>query len=644
MSIAEENFMIEKEVIEFLSKVPPFQFLEEKDLNMVASGVSFEFYPKGTIILRQDGPASEYLRVIKRGGVKVFLRTGENEEVVIDYRGEGESFGLLSLVGGDRSRANVIATEDTICYLIKKEVILRLLDTNADFTEYFLKSFFNKFIDKVYGEMRNKSLLYTGGDKILFTTTLGDLITKPPVTAPQDITIREAAEMMSSNRISSLVLVDPDGNVPVGIVTDRDLRDKVVARARDVSEPVSNIMSRSLIKAESKDYCFEALLKMVRYNIHHLIVVEKGRLKGLITNHDLMMLQGISPLSITREIEGQNNVDGIVPVSEKTGRIIELLLREGARAINITRVITEINDRIVKRLLEIIEERLGPPPLNYCWIVFGSEGRKEQTFKTDQDNAIIYDDPKDESEAEKARSYFSKLGLYMKDALIRCGFPPCPADYMASNPKWCQPLSVWKDYFSKWISQPTPEAILFSLIFFDFRPIYGHLTLAEKLRSFLVHRTKNQNIFLATMASVITKNRPPLGLFGSFVVEKKGEHKNQLNIKQNGIGIIVDSVRLFALEKGVTVTSTVERLRELREKHPVVDEYGEEVEQAFEFLMLLRLHHQFEQLRSGKEPDNFINPESLSVLERNTLKESFRLLSRIHDFIIDQYRPGMVGQ
>lgn len=633
-----------EETVEFLRKVPPFQFLDESTLNEVASSVSLELYPKGTVILRQDGPPSEYLRIIKKGAIKVFLKTAENEEVIIDYRGEGESFGLLSLVGGDRSRANVVATEDTICYLVRKDVILKLLDTNADFTEYFLKSFFNKFIDKVYGEMRNKSLLYTGGDKILFTTMLGDLITKSVITASQNITIREAAEIMSNNRISSLVLVDPDGNVPVGIVTDRDLRDKVVARSRDFNEPISNIMSRSLIKADAKDYCFEALLKMVRYNIHHLVVVDRGRLKGVITNHDLMMLQGTSPISVAREIEAQNTVDGIVPISERTNRIIELLLREGARAINITRVITEINDRIVKRLLEITEERLGPPPLSYCWIVFGSEGRKEQTFKTDQDNAIIYDDPRNEVEAEKARSYFKKLGLYVKDALVKCGFPPCPADYMASNPKWCQPLTVWKEYFSRWITQPTPEAILFSLIFFDFRPIYGNLLLAEKLRAFLTHRIRNQNIFLATMAGVITKNRPPLGFFGSFVVEKKGEHKNELNIKHNGIGIIVDAVRLFSLEKAVTVTSTVERIRELKEKHPVIGEYGEEIEQAFEFLMLLRLHHQFEQICLGKELDNFVNPEKLTILERNTLKESFRLLSKIHDFITEQYRPGMVGQ
>lgn len=633
-----------EEVIDFLKKVPPFQFLDNDTLKDIASAVKMELHPNGSIILQQDGPPSEHLRIIKKGGVKVFMSTAEGDEVVIDYRGEGESFGLLSLVGGDKSRANVVATEDTICYLIDKPTIFKLIDTNAAFTEFFLKSFFNKFIDRTYAEMREKSLLYSGGDKILFTTPLGELITKDVITASQEITIREAADIMCRNKISSLVLVDPVDNVPVGIVTDRDLRDKVVAKGRSVDDNVSSIMSISLIKSEASDYCFEALLKMIHYNIHHLLVVDKGKLKGIITNHDLMMLQGISPLSIVREIDGQQSIEGLIPASKKVNRIIDLLMREGAKASNIIRIITEINDRLLRKILELTEARLGPPPLSYCWIVFGSEGRKEQTFKTDQDNAIIYDDPKTDEQAERARIYFSNFALYMRDALIKCGFPACPADYMASNPKWCQPLKVWKDYFSKWIKQPTPEAVLSSLIFFDFRPVSGNVTLAQKLRSYLMHTIKNQNIFFASMAGVILKNRPPLGFFGTFVVEKKGDHKNTLNIKENGIGIIVDAARLFSLEKGVSSTSTIERLRELKDRHPVIKEYGDELEQAFEFLMLLRLRHQYEQIHSNVEPDNFINPDNLTSLERNTLKESFKLLSRIHDSVAEQYRPGMVRQ
>ncbi len=637
------HIMIIEDVIDFLKKVPPFQSLADAELKRIAEGISMEFYPKGLTILHQDGPPSEYLRIIKKGGVKVFIKSGDEEEVVIDYRSEGDAFGFLSLVGGDRSRANVVAVEDTIAYLINRKTITGLLDSNSAFTEFFLKSFLNKYIDKTYKEMHNKSLLYGGGDKLLFTTPVGELATKDVLTASQDITIKEAAGIMSEKRISSLVLVDTEG-VPAGIVTDRDLRDKIVSKGRDIKDKVSSIMSVSLIKAEAREYCFEALLKMIRYDIHHLIVVDEGRLKGIITNHDLMMLQGTSPISIAREIESQQTIEGLVPPSRKINTMISILLKEGAKASNITRIITEINDRLIRNILEIAERKYGSPPVDYCWVVFGSEGRKEQTFKTDQDNAIIYDNPELEKDEIEIRKYFSEFTHFVRDALVACGFPMCPADFMASNARWCQSLNVWKEYFSKWISNPTPEALLMSLIFFDFRPIHGNLKLAEDLRSHLGQHLKNQNIFFARMAGVITKNRPPLGFFRSFIVEKSGEHKDALNLKLRGIGPVVDLARLFALERGVHETSTLERIKALKDKHPVISELGSELEQAFEFISLLRVHHQIEQIEESVPPDNFINPEKLSNLEKKSLKESFQLILKVQDAIIEIYRAGMVNQ
>jgi CBS domain-containing protein len=630
--------VITEDVIEFLKNVPPFQFLDEKALRDIAANVSMEFNPTGTTILHQDGPPSEYLRIIKKGGVKVFIKPDKGEEVLIDYRSEGDSFGLLSLVSGDKSRATVIAIEDTTCYLMSKAEILKLVDSNVAFTEFFLKSFLNKFIDKTYQEMHNKSLLYGGGDKLLFTTIVGEVATKKVMTAPQEITIKEAAEMMSQNRNSSLVLVDGEG-VPTGIVTDRDLRDKVVSKGRPVTDGISNIMSVSLIKSDARDYCFEALLKMIRYNVHHLLVVDEGRLKGIVTNHDLMMLQGNSPISLARDIESQQTIEGLVPAAKKTNEIIGLLLKEGARATNISRIITEINDRLLRKILEIAEMEFGRPPLRYCWIAYGSEGRKEQTFRTDQDNAIIYEDPLTDGEEAEARTYFTVFSTYVRDSLLKCGFPRCPSNYMASNPEWRQPLKVWKKYFSTWVYTPTPDAVLKSIKFFYFRPIYGDFSLAESLRDSLKSLLDGQMIFLGYMANMIIKNTPPVGFFKSFIVEKGGEHKDELNLKVKGIAPLVDMARLFSLEKGIKETSTIERLSSLREKHTIVNEFADEIEHAFEFIMLLRIQHQFEQIESGKEPNNFINPNRLSNLEKKTMKESFNLIARLQDIIIERYKP-----
>ncbi len=630
--------VITEDLIEFLKNVPPFQFLDEKLLHSVAMSVSMEYYPKGATILHQDGPPSEYLRIIKKGAVKVFIVPEKGEEVLIDYRSEGESFGLLSLVGGDKSRATVVAVEDTICYLFGKSAVLRLVDAHPSFTEYFFKSFLNKYIDKTYKEMHNKSLLFGGGDKPLFTTPVGEIASKKVVSALQEISIREGAELMAQNRMSSLVLVDRDG-VPTGIVTDRDLRDKVVSKGRPVTESISSIMSVSLIKTEARDYCFEALLKMIRYNIHHLLVIDEGKLRGIVTNHDLMMMQGTSPISLVREIESQLTVEGLVPAAKKTNELIGLLLKEGARASNITRIITEINDRLLRKILEFAEKEFGKPPVKYCWIIFGSEGRKEQTFRTDQDNAIIYEDPATEAEDATCRTYFTVFSAFVRDSLLKCGFPRCPANYMASNPEWCQPLKQWKKYFATWVYTPTPDAVMKSLIFFDFRPIYGEFSLAESLRDSLTSLLEGQMIFLGYMANMIIKNTPPVGFFKSFTVEKSGEHKNELNMKVKGIAPIVDMARLFSLEKGVRETSTIERLSTLKDKHTIVKEFADELEHAFEFIMLMRIQHQFEQMEAGKEPNNFINPNSLSNLEKKMMKESFNLTTRLQSIIIERYKP-----
>lgn len=624
----------------FFRAVPPFQFLDEKTLAKVARGAYQEYYPKGATVLKEGGPASGYLNVIKKGGVKVFIRSDDGREVVMDYRGEGESFGFISLITGDRSRANVVTVEDTICYQIDRATVLALMDEAPSFSEYYVKSFLIKSIDKTYKDMHKRTLLYGGGEKLLFTTPVGKIISKAVVTGNISMSIRDAARLMAENNISSLVLLDEEGG-PAGIITDRDLRAKVVARGRDVDGPAGDVMSATLVRADASEYCFEALLKMIRYGIHHLLVVKDGRLAGVVTNHDFMLLQGNSPVTLVRDIESRQTIEELSAVSAKTSGIVSLLLKEDARAGSITRIITEINDRLVRQAIEITMRKHGTPPVPFCWIAYGSEGRKEQTFKTDQDNGIIYADPATPAQAEAAKEYFAAFSADMSEALARCGFPPCPAGYMASNPKWRKPLKEWKETFMRWIYNPTPDAVLSSLIFFDFRAVHGVTRLADELRDSLASMLADQEVFLGFMAGAIVKNRPPVGFFKTFVVEKSGEHKDMLNLKIKGVAPLVDAVRLFALEKGLRETSTLERINALKGVHTIAADYSEEMAHAFEFITLLRVHHQFMQIESGVKPDNFINPNTLSGLERRTLKEAFDLTSEIQGTIIERYKRNI---
>lgn len=634
--------MLTLEPVAFLQGIPPFQLLDRPTLESFAASISLEYYPKGFAILTQGGPASDCLQVVRTGSAKVSMRSSDSDEIVIDYRSEGDAIGFLSLYSGDRSRTDVTAVEDTTCYLLPREPFLALLEAHPEVREYFHRTFLAKYMDKAFTDMRSRSQLFDSGEKLLFTTAVGDLLTHPVVTAPRELSIGDAARLMSHHGISSLVLVDGE-SVPIGIITDRDLRDKVAARGRDTAEPVSNIMSTSLIKADAADYCFEALLTMLRHNIHHLLIVDQGRLRGIVTNHDLLILQGTSPISVVREIEGQTDIEGLVQAAAKVTNIVGLLIKDGAHAGNITRIITEVNDRLVRKVIEFALRQLGPAPLPWCWLSFGSEGRREQAFRTDQDNALVYADPGTPEEEQDARDWFPRFARFMKEGLERCGFALCPANYMADNPRWNQPLAAWRELFSRWISNPGPEALLQAAILFDFRGLAGNLSLADELRGCLTRSLRNKSVFFARLAGTVTQHRPPLGFLGGFSVDSTGKRKDKIDLKINALGPIVNIARLCALEAGIPETGTLDRLAALRSSHPLISRYGEELGHAFEFLSLLRIQHQFEQMRAGDPIDNFIDPRTLSTSEKKSLKDSFRLISRVQDLIIEQYRAGLVG-
>ena len=299
-----------------------------------------------------------------------------------------------------------------------------------------------------------------------------------------------------------------------------------------------------------------------------------------------------------------------------------------------------MNDRIERKVLDLAERTLGPPPVPYCWIVYGSAGRKEQTFITDQDNGVLYADAGEEAAARDAHDFFTRFADFAVNSFRRCGYALCPGDFMATNPRWRQPYSVWRSSFHQWIHAPTDEAIHYAMNLFDFRGLHGDLRLASDLRSHLGRSLQGQNMFLKAVANLAVDYRPPFGLFGSLLTERDGIHVNQLDLKTHCLTPLINIVRLFSFECGVAEVSTAERLAELRSVHPVVQTLGGDLEYAWEFLSLLRIRHQLEQIAAGNTPDNFINPKHLSSLEQRNLKEICRMLLRTLDDIEKKYNIG----
>ncbi|HHK60765.1 MAG TPA: histidine kinase, partial [Desulfobacterales bacterium] len=340
---------------------------------------------------------------------------------------------------------------------------------------------------------------------------------------------------------------------------------------------------------------------------------------------------GSSPYYLFKEINKQPQIKDLYPLAGKTVEVVRHLLKEGAQAGNITRMISIINDEIVKRLLILLEEELGPPPLPYCWLLLGSEGRREQTFRTDQDNALVYADPPDEETARRAAAYFERFAKAAIDHLVACGYPLCPGEIMASNPKWRQPLAVWKQYFDRWIMTPEAEQILHATIFFDFRPRHGAFALADDLRRYLLSRIRRQEIFLLHLARECLTSKAPLSFFKNFIVEKDGAYRNRLDIKHRGIAPFVNFARVLALKHGVKETNTLARLKILAEEGQISNDLATQARHAYEFQMYLRIVHQLQQIDDGEEPDNYIDPSQLSDLEKRTLKEAFSTIERLQE-------------
>lgn len=470
---------------------------------------------------------------------------------------------------------------------------------------------------------------------------VSDVLTRPLVSCSPEATVSAAAALMAAADTGSIVVLD-DAGAPVGIMTDSDLRRRVVARELPLSTPVRAVMSSPVITVPPATLFFEAIGLMLEHRIHHLVVIERGRARGVIADSDLVAVLSSGPLWLERRINRATSVEELAQARMAFPEMLALLQRAGIRAYDLGRITAELTDRVVRRALEYAQAELGPAPVPFCWLALGSEGRREQTFHTDQDHGLVYADPAPEDSEESAR-YFLTLAERVVGILVRCGIPPCRGGAMASNPRWNRPLATWRAYFSDWIERPEPGALLDASIFFDLRPVAGELELGSALREHITSRAPIARRFLTLLALAVQEDRPPLGFFRHLVVEHTGEHRGELNIKRGGLLPIVNLARLYALRDAVPVTNTFERLRALSERGSLTDETATELANAYEFMLQLRLRAQLEQHARGVEPGNFIAPRRLTHSERVLLKEYFHTIALAQDEVQREFSTYLLA-
>jgi len=465
---------------------------------------------------------------------------------------------------------------------------------------------------------------------------LAAVVRRDPVTVPLDATVRRALECMEARHVRAAVVTDPGGRVPVGTFTLEDLVRRVVLPGGDLLQPVASVMTGGPVCLSPSATAHHAALTMARSGVGAVVVVDAaGLLIGFVTQDDLFGQRRGGVEALGAEIQAASGLPALVQVAEKIRALADGLLVRGLGSEAVTQTLSTLNDLLTIRLVELAADRFELPPVPFCWLAFGSEGRLEQTFATDQDNGLVFE--ADGADAEAVRRAFLPFARAVAEALDACGFPLCRGQVMASNPRWCLSLEEWKRAFAGWIREPAPEALLNATIFFDFRPIHGAESLAARLREWLLAAAAERPIFLRFMAANALACRPPLGTLRTFAVERAGPYRHTLDLKEHGSRLFVDAARVLALAGGVGHSNTAERLRGVVAAGRLGEEGGAAMLDAFFFIHRLRLR---QQRRAGVASPlvNRIDPRRLNELERHVLEEALKQARRLQAILAVEYQ------
>lgn len=609
--------VIEAATLDLLRRHAPFDRMDQDSLAFLAGRLKLAYYAQGRVILEPRHGAVRTLYIIQRGLVRGDLSTQSLPQPGELEFGEGECFPLGAVAESRPTAYTYTAAEDTFCYETGAEVVAELMRRSPEF-HAFHTQYANSLLQRSYEALQSDYAQLSVSQQPLHTS-LRELIRRDPLSCAPGESLQSALQLMQRAKTGSIVVVSPDA-VPLGIFTERDLLKRTAAGDLDLARPIGSYMTVAPRSLPATASGAEAAMLMVKWGIRHVLVVEEGRLAGVVAERDLFALSRLSMRAIADSIDVAQDFKDLKTAAAGMRRLERNMLAQGVGTENLTQLIATLNDKLTCRAIELQAAWHDLSGIDWCWIALGSEGRLEQTFATDQDNGIIFRDPRPAAEVRERLLPFAQAVNQILDA---CGFPLCKGNIMAGNPAWCLSQAEWQSKFSGWIRNPEPKALLNSSIFFDFRALWGNAALVEELRSWLNLETHDNQRFLRAMAANALESGPPLGMFRNIVTSGRGRQANTVDLKAQGSRPFVDAARIYALAAGLAQTNTPERLRASGTRLNVPPEEVEAMVDAFHFVLLLRLRHQH--LASGDPGDiNRIDPDSLNALDRRILKEAFR--------------------
>ncbi|MFA3917743.1 DUF294 nucleotidyltransferase-like domain-containing protein [Ruegeria hyattellae] len=605
--------LTQDQIIRFLRSVHPYDALPPEVLADIAVRAETRICAAAEAIYR-FGEALPGLFVIHDGSVDVVDENG----AVVSHLGLRNSFGERGLLRDGKAATSATATAETTLLMLPAKLIADLQRDHAGVARFF-----------------NRARQDRAPRNDLATSPIETLMARDPATCAPDLPVQHAARLMRDRRISSLCVVE-DGLLR-GIVTIRDLSGKVVGEDLPGTTPVADVMTAEPLTLPPSAIGSDVLHMMMEHRIGHVPITEAGRLAGIVTQTDLTRFQAVSSAELVTALARADTAEEMATVTAEIPRLLVQLVAGGNRHDVVTRLITDIADTATRRLLALAEAELGPPPVPYLWLACGSQGRQEQAGVSDQDNCLMLDD----SATEADLVYFAALAKIVCDGLNTCGYVYCPGEMMATNPRWCQPVRVWRGYFAGWIAKPNPEAQMLASVMFDLRPIGGDFDLFRDIQAETLRAASANSIFVAHMVSNALKHSVPLGLFRGLATIRSGEHRDTVDMKHNGVVPVVDLGRLHALRAQLTPVNTRARLDAAERSGALSPSGARDLRDAYDLIADSRLEHQAAQVKAGVAPDNFLSPSRLSDFERSHLRDAFVVIKTMQSAI--GHGKGMLG-
>lgn len=625
-------------IADFLKYYHPFSELNFENLLTVAQSSSVLYLEKNEILFKINDEIHDSFYVIASGAVGLSV-TSDTDDVLIDKCDEGDILGLRPFFAQDNYLVTAKMREDSIVYAIPIETFKPIAFENKEVLNFLLRSFAsntrNPFDEKNKGKLISENVIFDEQSvEIQYYQPIS--YSKKPIMASASDTVKSVAQTMTFRKIASILI--HENKLPIGIVTDKDLRSKIATGFYAVDTKVDKIMTSPVITVADNLSIAQAQMLMLKYNVSHLCVTEDGsnqsEIIGVISEHDIVVAQANNPGVLLKQISKAEQTSEIKNLREKLTILIQNSIDKNIPLNHICSIVGEIHNAIIKRCIDLSVEKIGSSPAQFAWVNIGSQGRKEQLLLTDQDNAIIFEDVED-NRYDEVKEYFMLLGENVNKMLNEIGFSFSPDDLVAGNKQWCKSVTDWQIQYINWIKNSKEKEALKATIFFDYDFVFGDETLVNAVSETIHRELKENELFFAYLGADTLKNPPPLGFFRQFLVENDGEHKDTFDIKSRAIDSLVDAARILALHYQINNNSnTAYRFVKLAEIEPQNAAIYEACCEAFLELLKFRTIEGLLNNNDGK----YLNLNELSKLDKVKLKNSFQPISEIQEILKNRFQ------